>query len=268
MGRVEEYDLTAFNEQELTNTLYASAVLSHLVSTSQQQQCSWSSAAEPLFRAAARRDVSSYTQRGLRQLFIAHLYSQHLGIPGLPAGAVMEAARAVGWFSGKATISASQEEVASVLQQLGFTTQLEMRSPDGVMSADVGVTALPDGRPCSIAVEFDGPHHFVADYSSSSSSSSNRETVDRLDGSTRLRSALLHARFPDGVVCIPWKEWVAATHAGQQEEYLRAALAAVLNTKVRAMFIGACNTLHATGAQAAHNTFNISAACRSRLKQL
>jgi hypothetical protein len=264
MGRVGEYDVTAFNEQELTNTLYAWAVLSHLVSTSQQQQCSWSSAAEPLFRAAARRDVSSYTQGGLRQLYVAHLYCQHLRIPGLPAGAVVEAARAVGWFGGKATISAGQRKVCSILQQLGYNTQLEMRSPDGVMSADVGVTALPDGRPCSIAVEFDGPHHFVADYSSSNSSSSNIKAVqvDRLDGPTRLRNALLHARFPDGLVCIPWKEWVAATQAGQQEEYLRAALAAVLNTKVRAMLICACNMLHAIGAQAAHTSISISTACQ------
>jgi hypothetical protein len=267
MGRVEEYDLTAFNEQELTNTLYAWAVLSHLVSTagaSQQYQCLCSSATKSLFRAAARRDVNSYTQGGLRQLYVAHLYCQHLGKPGLPAGAVLEAARAVGWFGDKPIISAGQRKVSSILQQLGYNTQLEMRSPDGVMSADVGVTALPDGRPCSIAVEYDGPHHFVADYSSSSSSSSSNvesAAVGRLDGPTRLRNALLHARFPVGVVCIPWKEWVAATQAGQQEEYLRAALAAELNTKVRAMFIGACNTLHATGAQAAHNTFNISAAC-------
>jgi hypothetical protein len=242
--QVEEYDLTAFNEQELTNTLYAWAVLSHLVSTagaSQQQQCLCSSATKSLFRAAARRDVNSYTQGGLRQLYVAHLYCQHLRIPGLPAGAVVEAARAVGWFGGKATISAGQRKVCSILQQLGYNTQLEMRSPDGVMSADVGVTALPDGRPCSIAVEFDGPHHFVADYSSSNSSSSNRETVDRLDGPTRLRNALLHARFPDGLVCIPWKEWVAAKQAGEQEEYLRAALAAVLSTKVSVAFMIRCN---------------------------
>jgi hypothetical protein len=32
------------------------------------------------------------------------------------------------------------------------------------------------------------------------------------------------------VVCIPWEEWVAAKEAGQQEEYLRAALAAVVKT--------------------------------------
>jgi hypothetical protein len=112
-----------------------------------------------------------------------------------------------------------------------------------VMSADVGVTALPDGSPCSIAVKFDGPSHFMTDNSSSiSTSTSNRAApVDRLDGPTRLRNAFLQARFPDGVVCIPWQEWAAALKAHQQEEYARATLAAVLGTKVRVMFLLGCN---------------------------
>jgi hypothetical protein len=277
MGRVEEYDLTMFSAQALSNTLYAWAVLSCVMATSrasQQEQGAWGGAAGPLLRESARRhsqggsrgDVNSLVQQNLSQLYTAHICAGYLGMAGLPAGAVLEAARAVGWSFGEPIISAGQRKVCSILQQLGYNTQLEMRSPDGLMSADVGVTALPDGRPCSIAVEFDGPHHFVADYSNSSSSSSNRETVDRLDGPTRLRNALLHARFPDGLVCIPWKEWVAATQAGQQEEYLRAALAAVLNTKVRANFIRACNTHYAAGAQAAHTSINNSTACQNWLQ--
>jgi hypothetical protein len=248
MGRVEEYDLAAFSAQALANTLYAWAVLYHLVTAcgaSQQHWGAWTSAARALFKEAARRDVSSFTQEGLRQLYAAHLYYQHLGTPGLPAGALLEAAMAARWSDGEPTISARQREVASVLQQLGYTTQLEMRSPDGVMSADVGVNALPDGSPCSIAVEFDGPFHYVIDNSSSNTPSSNRAApVDRLDGPTRLRNAFLQARFPDGVVCIPWKEWVAASKAKQQEEYLRAALAAVLEAKVGVPFIPGCTTNH------------------------
>jgi hypothetical protein len=235
MGQVEEYDLAAFSTQELTNTLYAWAVLSCVVTTSgasQQHQGALCSAAVPLFKEAVRRGVSSFVQVELGQLYTAQLSAEHLCIPGLPAGPLLEAEKEAGWSDGKATISASQREVASVLQQLGYTTQLEMRSPDEVMSADVGVTALPDGSPCSIAVEFDGPSHFMTDNSSGTSISSTNSAVDRLDGPTRLRNAFLQARFPDGVVCIPWKEWVAASKAGQQEEYLKAALAAVLKAKV------------------------------------
>jgi hypothetical protein len=202
MSRMEEYNLVTLNAQDLANTLYGWAVLSYLATTSR--------ALRQVLEASAQRTVSSFTQEGLRQLYAAQLHCQHLGIPGLPTGTVLEAARAAGWSYGEATISAGPREVASVLQQLGYTTQLELRSPDGLMSADVGVTALPDGRPCSIAVEYDGPYHFVADYSGSNSSSSNDKAAapaDRLNGSTRLRNALLHARFFDGVVCIPWKEW-------------------------------------------------------------
>jgi hypothetical protein len=233
MGRLQECDLAAFSAQDLTNTLYAWAVLSCVVATSgasQQHLEALSRAAAPLFKEAAQRDVNTFGEKGLRQLYAAHIHAEHLGIPGLPAGAVLEAARAAGWTDGKAIVSAGQREVASALQQLRYTTQLEMRSPDEMMSADIGVTALPNGRPCSIAVEFDGPTHFVTEYSSGSN---NRAApVDRLNGPTRLRNALLQARFPDGVVCIPWKEWVAAGEAGQQGEYARAALSQVAGEQV------------------------------------
>jgi hypothetical protein len=234
IGQAEEYDLTAFNRQNLTNTLYAWAVLSCVRTTSgasQQDQGGWISAAEPLFKDAAKRDLGSFVKEDLGQLHAAQICAEHLGIPGLAAGAVLAAARAAGWSFGKATISSRQREVGSVLQQLGYTIQLEMMSPDGLMSADVGVTALPDGTPCSIAVEFDGPCHFVTDSNSTIFTNNRAAATDRLDGPTRLRNALLQARFSDGVVCIPWKEWVAATKAGRQE-YSKAALAAVLETKV------------------------------------
>jgi hypothetical protein len=233
MVRVEEYGLAAYTAQNLTNTLYAWAVLSCVLAScgaSQQHQGAWFSAAEHLFREAALRDVSNLNREDSGQLYTAHMCAEQLGIPGLPAGAVLEAARAMGWSFLPPTVSARQREVASVLQQLGYTTQVEMRSPDGVMSADVGVTALPDGRPCSIAVEFDGPSRYLADNSSATSPSSNKSAaapVDRLDGPTRLRNALLQARFPVGSVCVPSREWVAARRGGQQA-YLRATLAAVV----------------------------------------
>jgi hypothetical protein len=229
LGRVNEYDLTAFGPQDLANTLYAWAVLSCAVATSgaeQQRAQALSTAAAALLQEAASQPVISFTKEGLSQLYTAHLYAQHLGIPGLPAGPVLGEARAAGWNFAEPIRSAGQREVASALQQLGYTVQEEMKSPDGVMSADVGVTALPDGSSCSIAVEFDGPSHYVTEYSGSGS------VRDRLDGPTRLRNTFLHTRFPDGLVCIPWREWVTATRAGQQEEYLSKRMASVLAEEV------------------------------------
>jgi hypothetical protein len=89
------------------------------------------------------------------------------------------------------------------------------------------VTALPNGGSCSIAVEFNGPFHYVAEHRSSGA------TIDRLDGPTRLRNVLLQARFPDGFVPIPWREWRPLKGRAQQEEYLRKAVGAVVEGKVR-----------------------------------
>jgi hypothetical protein len=248
LGRVQEYDLRVFDQQGLANTLYAWAVLSCVATTSEAaQQHSGeeekSTMQAALFSEANSRGVGSYDARGLRQLLIAHLYAvQHLGIPGLPAGPVLDAARAAGWRDMDPNVSASQRKVASTLRQLGYTVQLEMKSPDGLMSADIGITALPDGSPCSMAVEFDGTYHYVATNTRSTSPSSSRTAtaVYRLNGRTRLRNALLQARFPDGVVCIPWFDWAAARKRGQQEEYLRGAIATILNTKVRVLSSGSC----------------------------
>jgi hypothetical protein len=241
LGQV--HDLTAFTGQHLANSLYAWAVLSCTVATTTgagQLKALGSAAASALFQEAASRPVSSFAEAEFRQLYTAHLYAQHLGLQGLPAGPVLEAARAAGWSDGKLTPSGRQKEVARALQQLGYTVQVEMKSPDGVMSADVGVNALPDGSPCSIAVEYDGQSHYVTEYSGS-------VTVgDSLDGPTRLRNVFLHARFPDGLVCIPWKEWVAVTKAGQQEEYLRRVVAGVLGTKVGGTLILGVQRLVAT----------------------
>jgi hypothetical protein len=230
LGRVNEYDLAAFESQALANTLYAWAMLCCIVPTSDSAQRHMevlNSAAAALFKEAASQPVSSFTKEEFSQLDTAHLYAQHLGIPGLPAGPVLEEARAAGWSFAEPTPSDRQREVASTLRQLGYTVQVEMKSPDGVMSVDVGVTALPDGSPCSIAVEFDGPFHYVTEHTGSGS------VRDRLNGPTRLRNTFLHARFPDGLVCIPWKEWVAVTKDDQQEEYIMRAMAKVLESKVR-----------------------------------
>jgi hypothetical protein len=209
LGRVAEYDLGAFDEQALANTLYAWAVLSCVATTSgaaQQHLEVLRTAPAALFKEASSRSVGSCDVRNIRQLLVAHFIAeQHLGVPGLPAGPVLDAARAAGWTDSDPSVSTTQRKVASTLQQLGYTVQLEMKSPDGLMSVDIGITALPDGSPCSITVEFDGTYHYVATNTRSTSPSSNRTAaaVHRLNGPTRLRNALLQARFTDGWCAYP-----------------------------------------------------------------
>jgi hypothetical protein len=142
---------------------------------------------------------------------------------------VLDAARAAGLKSEVQVVSPRQKEVANVVRHMGYTTELEMLSPDGLISSDIVIAALTDGSSCSIAVEFDGPSHYVTEHTSSGAA------VDRLDGSARLRNALLSRSFPDGVLVIPWKNWVPAIGSGQAEECLRQALAQLLQQQVSAL---------------------------------
>jgi response regulator RpfG family c-di-GMP phosphodiesterase len=112
---------------------------------------------------------------------------------------------------------------------MGYTTELEAMSPEGLMRPDIVITALPDGTSCSIAVEFDGLSHYVSEQYSSD------EAVDRLNGRTQLRNALLSRSFPDGLLVIPWKEWAAAKGNGQAQQCLKQALAQLLQQQVSAL---------------------------------
>jgi hypothetical protein len=231
LGRVREFDLAQFNGQDLGNTAWAWAVLATLAqeggSYEQHEQC-FQQVAALLFKEAASRPVSSFTAEGRRQLYQAHLIAGYLGISGLPAGQVLEAAMHAGLITDTTISSRSQQEVHSALRQMGYTTQLEGLSPDCLIKADIAITALPDGSPCSIAVEVDGPSHYVTEQNASTA------PADRLDGPTRLRNALLSRSFPDGLVCVYWRDWAAVQ--GNKEalqEYLSKALAKVVRDKVR-----------------------------------
>jgi hypothetical protein len=233
LGRVREADTAQFSAQDLAKTAWAWAVLACLAqedkSYDQHEQC-FQQVAVGLFKTAALQPVSSFPSKSRRQLYQAHLFAGYLGIPGLPAGQVLEAAMEAGLTPASSPSRRhSQQEVSSALRQMGYTTELDGLSPDGLMRAHVVITALPDGSPCSIAVEFDGSPHYVAEHTASNG------TVARLAGPTRLRNALLSRSFPDGVMCIYWRDWAAVDgDQGAQEEYLSKALAKMVRDKVGA----------------------------------
>jgi hypothetical protein len=232
LGRVAESDLAQFTPQELANTAWAWAVLANLAqeggSYEQHEQC-FQQVAALLFKEAASRPVDSFSVEGRKQLNQAHLFAGYLGMSGLPDGQVLEAARQAGMTT-ETTASPWQKEVHSALRQMGYTTQLEGLSADGLMRADIAITALPDGSPCSIAVECDGPSHYVTEHTASTA------PADRLDGPTCLRNALLSRSFPAGLVCIYWRDWETVKRdRPAQEEYLSRALAKVVRDKVGAL---------------------------------
>jgi hypothetical protein len=225
LGRVAEMGAAVINGQDLCNNLYAWAVLSCVALEGQGSASSHtappsSDAAALLFEEAARRPVALFTAEGLHQLCAAHQLAQSLGMAGLPEGQVLKAAQAAGWSDGEPTLNRWQQEVAAALQRLGYSTKMEGRSKDGLMSVDVVVTAQPDRTPCRIAVEYDGAYHYLTP--------SDSNSKHCLNGSTRLRNTFLRPRFPDGLLCVPWFEWAAME--GQQvakEEHLGSKMAAV-----------------------------------------
>jgi hypothetical protein len=232
LGRVRECDLTQFSTQQLANTAWAWAVLACLAQHDESYQRHsqvFQQVATALFQEAASRREGSFTKEELTQLHQAHLYASYQSIPGLPAGQVLEKATTTGLLLNNQTTSSSQEEVNRCLREMGYTSELEAMSTDRLMRPDIVITALPGGRSCRIAVEFDGPSHYVTEHRLSGA------TTDRLNGPTRLRNALLSQSFPDGVVCIYWREWAPVEGNREAEvEYLRRALAQVVNEKVGA----------------------------------
>jgi hypothetical protein len=225
LGRVAEMGTTALNGQDLCNNLYAWAVLSCVALEGQGSASShtappWPHVESLLFEEAARRPVTTFTAKNLCQVLAAHQLAQSLGMAGLPEGEVLKAAQAAGWSDGEPTLNRSQHEVAAALQRLGYSTEVEGRSKDGLMSVDVVVTALPDRTPCRIAVEYDGAFHYLTP--------SDSISKHRLDGPTRLRNTLLRPRFHNGLLCVPWSDWAAMEgQPAAKEEYLRTKMAAV-----------------------------------------
>jgi hypothetical protein len=227
------------NHQVLSNALYSWAVLMSCAQEGAATECT--TAAAQFFQQASQRPVSGYSREGLGQLLAAHMYAEAIGKQGLPDGEVLQAALSVGWVQGQVIISDSQRQVARVLDELGYRVAVEQTSPDGMMSADVVVSARPSGDPCSIAIEFDGPSHYVTQHNSTCANDTQPDSAmqqqdseapaqhscHRLDGSSRLRNALLRARYPGGVVCVPCYEWNALASEQQKQQYMQHALESV-----------------------------------------
>jgi hypothetical protein len=227
---VTSYDLHDFSEQGITNTLYSWAVLTCIAreaGAGQQQVQELGQVAGALFEEAGRRWEQNHgvcNEVSLCQLFQAHMYAEHLGLPQRLEGELLSKARDA-WCTWSHTTSRGQQEVNSTLQQMGYTTGPHATTADGLFRPDITITELPNGTSRSVAVEFDGPSHYVREHRG------NGTAIDRLNGPTRLRNVLLRPRCPDGLLFIPVDDWDAAKKAGQQQEYLSKALADALSLK-------------------------------------
>lgn len=117
------------------------------------------------------------------------------------------------------TTSAIQRQVGSAMQALGLHCTLEYRPPGTPIIIDIAVqhrvSRGKTQKPVQIAVEVDGPYHFLASHPT------------RALGSARLRNSLLeHSGWK--VVSIPWFEWSKLNTAKERAEYLNARVVPLL----------------------------------------
>jgi hypothetical protein len=146
--------------------------------------------------AAARLPGSDFSAEGLAALFQAHLAELASGRSlDLPAELLARAEEAWRGIVDATTNSNFHRDVAHTLDRLGENHVVEGATDDGLFRVDC---LLADRR---VAVEADGPSHYLADRAPT--------------GKTRLRRRLLEARGLR-VVSVPYYEWdPLATYAAK-----------------------------------------------------
>jgi hypothetical protein len=222
-----QQDSSNFVCQELCNLCWAVVVLDL-----------WTYVPEVLQLAAAVRNVWGSQPEGLLQLYQVHLWllDNHLaaaeGAKGsgllqvLPSHQLEQCRQA--WqdqvaASAAAKSSLLQQQVFVATQQLPFwqmSPQQEVVTADGNFSIDIAAVTAAG---VNLAIEVDGPHHFVSHSTSSTSTSSSRldgSAQYRVDGPTLSRNRALAARGYV-VVSIPWWEWSDLKGGGARQAYLQ-----------------------------------------------
>ena len=195
--------LPDFKPQNLANSLWAWATLGH----------SPGEATLGRFAEAAERQLAGFKvfPLSLKQLFQAKLLWEEMGVAWEMPRVLYEEADAV-WRAEaqRVTVSALQRAVGAVLHdELGVEYELEAQTADGLFSIDIAVRAE------SVALEVDGPSHFVCNTRAPT-------------GRTLARNRLLAARGWR-VVALPFFEWDACGGDRQrQAECLRRHLRGLL----------------------------------------
>ena len=174
------------------------------------------------FVEAASMQLPHLTPEGRRQVFMFMLAAEDAGAvepelrDGVPLYREVREACLEAWLAGQQALSSSsgvQQEVLQVLQSLPGCGHAALQHPtdDGLFRMDIalpsvgggggGISGSSSSSESGIAVEMDGPSHFL-----SPSSSATPFDGEVLDGSTAFRNRLLSARGWR-VVSVPVEEW-------------------------------------------------------------
>ena len=228
--------------QELSNALWAVSVLGN---TSEDGARPLAQAVSERFRSFIRLDVAQqclqahYSGNTLSTEAVAHFHKILLENPKT---------------SSLLFSSHQQQNVAKAIARFGFMPLFDVQLYNGLVTCDILFEIPPregsEGRPLRIAVEYDGPDHFLrpsfdstsinainnlknsstngisTSSSTSSSLSSSSARVGPIDAKTRIRNALIR-KLPDifTLITIPFFEWSSIEFDESKEnDYIRTLL--------------------------------------------
>ena len=205
----------AFNAQDVATTVWSLATLSSLRGMP-LPRCY-----DDAWKIARDMQPGQFHNTGLCKLFHAYLMRKHglsVGDKGeYPVWIINQAKDAwmmqVRDLHDQHASHTYQSEIAGVFRdQLKLNCEVERVTDGGYFSVDV---YLPDGE---VAVEYDGPQHFVGPGRDQLRSFRSGETCTKT-AATELRDLFLAKTCAGGVISIPWFEWFE--NAEKRDEYLR-----------------------------------------------
>ena len=205
----------AFNAQDVATTVWSLATLSSLrgMPLPRCYDAAW--------KIARDMQPGQFHNTGLCKLFHAYLMRKHglsVGDKGeYPVWIINQAKDAwimqVRDLHDQHASHTYQSEIAGVFRdQFKLNCEVERVTDGGYFSVDV---YLPDGE---VAVEYDGPQHFVGPGRDQLRSFRSGETCTKT-AATELRDLFLAKTCAGGVISIPWFEWFE--NAEKRDEYLR-----------------------------------------------
>lgn len=205
----------AFNAQDVATTVWSLATISSLRGMP-LPRCY-----DDAWKIARDMQPGQFHNTGLCKLFHAYLMRKHglsVGDKGeYPVWIINQAKNAwmmqVRDLHDQHASHTYQSEIAGVFRdQLKLNCEVERVTDGGYFSVDV---YLPDGE---VAVEYDGPQHFVGPGRDQLRSFRSGETCTKT-AATELRDLFLAKTCAGGVISIPWFEWFE--NAEKRDEYLR-----------------------------------------------
>jgi len=211
MGRV----VPSMNAQGISNTVWG------LLTSAATLGVPLPACYPSLWQAACEHDVGSLQDIHLLNFFHARLIHNEL-----VSGDVLDEVTFPPWIMTEArgawmrairddvTVSSNHRQLASIIGDLGVPYKVESLADDGNFSVDVFLTDA------DVAIEFDGPSHFI---NTSDSGAASRTTKTM---KTELRDMFLRRRYRT-VLSVPWFEWADVKGPAQKREYVAEKLRSV-----------------------------------------